>query len=127
MKKNLFTKIAAGALSAALSVTMLAGCGNKKTAATDDQGRTIISIGAWPVKEGKALDDANAKKERFEKANPDVVIQPDNWSFDLKSFYAKAAGGQLPTDFPIKLYRGASGHRGKLCGGLDGVLEKTRV
>ena len=99
MKKNLFTKIAAGALSAALSVTMLAGCGNKKSAATDDQGRTIISIGAWPVKEGKALDDANAKKERFEKANPDVVIQPDNWSFDLKSFYAKAAGGQLPTIF----------------------------
>ena len=89
MKKNLFTKIAAVSLSAALSVTMLAGCGNKKSAATDEQGRTIISIGAWPVKEGKALDDANAKKERFEKANPDVVIQPDNWSFDLKSFYAK--------------------------------------
>ena len=36
MKKNLFTKIAAGALSAALSVTMLAGCGNKKSAATKD-------------------------------------------------------------------------------------------
>lgn len=30
MKKNLFTKIAAVSLSAALSVTMLAGCGNKK-------------------------------------------------------------------------------------------------
>ena len=97
MKKNLFTKIAAVSLSAALSVTMLAGCGNKKSAATDEQGRTIISIGAWPVKEGKTLDDYNAQKDRFEQANPDVVIQPDNWTFDLKSFYAKAAGGQLPT------------------------------
>ena len=28
--------------------------------------------------------------------NTDFVIQPDNWSFDLKSFYAKAAGGQIP-------------------------------
>ena len=99
MKKGLFTKAAAIALSATLTVTTLVGCGNKKTATTDDQGRTIISVGGWPAQEGKTLDTYNAKKERFEKENPDVVIQPDNWMFDLKSFYPKAAGGQLPTIF----------------------------
>lgn len=99
MKKSLFKKITAAALAAALAATMLAGCGTDKSAQKDDQGRTIISIGAWPTKEGKDLDNINAKKERFEKDNPDVVIQPDNWTFDLKTFMAKAAGGQLPTLF----------------------------
>ena len=85
MKKSLFNKITAAALAAVLAATMLAGCGTDKSAQKDDQGRTIISIGAWPTREGKDLDSMNAKKERFEKDNPDVVIQPDNWTFDLKT------------------------------------------
>ena len=54
-------------------------------------------MGNWPSKEGQAKDNAEAMKIRFEQANPDVAIQPDPWSFELKTFYAKAAGGQLPT------------------------------
>ena len=38
-----------------------------------------------------------ARKARFEEENKDFVIQGDPWAFDLKSFYSKAAGGQLPT------------------------------
>lgn len=50
MKKSLFNKITAAALAAVLAATMLAGCGTDKSAQKDDQGRTIISIGAWPTK-----------------------------------------------------------------------------
>ena len=95
MSKNLFAKITAFALSAAMSVTLLSGCGNNVTD-KDEQGRTIISVGGWPTKEGKEKENIEAKKARFEEANKDFVIEPDSWIFDRKSFYAKAAAGKLP-------------------------------
>ena len=99
MKKSLFIKKAAAiALSAAMTVTALSGCGQKESI-KDENGRIKISVGAWPSKEGKELDSINQLKERYEKANPEYVIVPDNWQFDLKTFYAKAAGNNLPTVF----------------------------
>lgn len=86
--------------AAALSVSLFAGCG-KSVSDKDEQGRTVISVGSWPSKEGVDLDNATEKKARFEEANPDVVIEPDLWTFDRKTFYAKAAGGQLPTLYNV--------------------------
>lgn len=85
---------------AALSVVVcgFSGCGDNVND-KDSQGRTVVSVGGWPQKEGVALDKIEARKARFEEANPDVVIEPNAWQFDFKSFYAKAAGGQLPTVF----------------------------
>lgn len=85
------------ALFAALTMMTgaVAGCGGK-TSDKDSDGRTILSVGNWPDKESKEKENMEAKKEQFEKENNDVVIRPDNWTFDLKTFYAKAAGGQLP-------------------------------
>ena len=91
-------RVLALALALVLAASMLAGCSAKK-ADKDDQGRTIVSVGEWPSKEGKDLDLANERKARYEEANPDAVIEPDFWTFDRKTFYAKAAGGQLPTYF----------------------------
>lgn len=79
-----------------LSVSMFTGCGTDKND-KNEQGQTVISVGNWPTKEGQALTDITTRKERFEAANTDVVIEPDTWNFDRKTFYAKAAGGQLPT------------------------------
>ena len=79
-----------------LMCSSFVGCtGSEKTIA--DGEKTKISVGRWPSKEGKEKDDMEAKKARFEEANSEFEIVPDNWSFDLKSFYPKAAGGQLPT------------------------------
>ena len=75
--------------------TLLAGCGNT-TKDKNEQGQTVISVGDWPDKQGTALDNMNARKARFEESNPDVAIEPDLWKFERKTFYAKAAGGQLP-------------------------------
>jgi len=90
-----FRKIFSLLLAVLLMVSMLAGCGaggNDK----NENGQTVISVGNWPSKEGEDLDAKNARKDAFEASNPDVVIEPDLWAFDRKTFYAKAAGGQLP-------------------------------
>ncbi len=95
MKKRL---VKAVAMVAALTLTvgMLAGCGEKVND-KNEKGQTIVYTGGWPTKEGSNLDRHNARKELFMQNNSDVEIRPDTWSFDLKTFYAKAAGGQLPT------------------------------
>ncbi len=93
MKK--FIKIVSVVTALALSCGMLASCG--KATDKDEQGRTIVSVGNWPSKEGASLDAATERKAKFEAVNTDVVIEPDAWTFERKTFYAKAAGGQLPT------------------------------
>lgn len=95
-----YLKIFATTAALVLAVSCFSGCG-KKANDKDEQGRTILSVGEWPSKEGTELDNQNAKKARFEEANSDVVIQPDMWTFDRKTFYAKAAGGQLPGYFRV--------------------------
>lgn len=83
--------------AAAILCTSLAGCGGNN--ATTKDGKTQLVIGEWPTKEGPDKDNLDAHKERFEQENPDFEIVPDNWQFDLKTFYAKAAGGNLPNIF----------------------------
>lgn len=78
------------------SVFGLEGCGNK-IQDKDEQGRTIITVGGWPQNEGKAWDMMNRRKEIFEQENQDVSVKGDAWSFSIDTFYAKAAGGTLPT------------------------------
>ena len=85
--------------AAALSVSILGACGQKAANDKDEQGRTILTVGLWPDREGTALTTIEDRKTRFEKDNPDVVIERDYWSFDRRSFYAKASGGNLPTYF----------------------------
>lgn len=98
-KTRKITKVVGLMTAAALSVSILGACGQKAANDKDDQGRTILSVGLWPQKEGLALEQAEERKARFEKDNPDVVIERDYWTFDRKSFYAKAAGGKLPIYF----------------------------
>ena len=96
MKKKTILKALALCMAAAMAAGAVSGCsgsGGDK----DAQGRTTISVGNWPSKEGTELDTFNARKAAFEENNPDVVVEPDTWAFELKTFYAKAAGGQLPT------------------------------
>ena len=82
--------ITAGVLMAGVCTS----CGKGKD--KDAGGKTVITVGGWPSKEGQEKDDIEARKARFEEANPDISIKPDPWSFDFKTFYSKAAGGQLP-------------------------------
>lgn len=96
MKKTF--KMVAVVLTVVLSIGLFAGCGNKTTD-KNEQGQTMVSVGNWPTKEGTELENMESRKERFEAANKDAVIIPDSWTFDRKTFYAKAAGEQLPTAY----------------------------
>ena len=97
-KQNLIKSRKAVALLVAgvMVSSILSGCGNKTAKDTDESGRTVITVGSWPDKEGTELENMEARKAAFEKANPDVVVKPDQWKFERQTFYAKAAGGQLP-------------------------------
>ncbi|MCR4718661.1 MAG: extracellular solute-binding protein [Firmicutes bacterium] len=93
MKKT-FLKV----LSLCIAICMVSACTpNNAKNDKDEQGRTVISVGNWPSKEGANLDKYTNYKERFEEANPTMAIIPDTWGFDLQTFYSKAAAGQLPT------------------------------
>lgn len=96
--KNKLTKIIALGMAATLSVSVLAGCGAEK-GFRDEEGRLIVSVGGYPNKEGSHKENFDKKIVNFEAENPDIKIEPDTWIFDLQSFYAKAAGNQLPTTY----------------------------
>ncbi len=104
LKNNLKNSVAFKRIaSAAVALTMvtgiaaLSGCSGKQESGAD--GKVEISVANWPAKEGALLDANNKIKETFEKENPDITIVPDTWTFDLQSFYPKAAAGLLPTVF----------------------------
>lgn len=90
------------AIALGLAVTLLAAGATGCTKGSGDKtadGKTQITVGGWPQKKGTELDNYNARKEKFEADNDDASIVPDSWKFDLKTFYAKASGGQLPIVF----------------------------
>lgn len=83
-------------LAVMLTTVCCTSCG-KKAADTDENGRTILSVGAWPSKSGTSLETYERLKKEFEEENKDVVIEPDTWIFDLRTFYPKAEAGMLPS------------------------------
>ncbi len=111
------------ALVLALAAGMSAGC-SKKAQDTDAEGRTLITVGGYPVKEGTSKDSFDRKIASFEEANPDVKIKPDSWIFDLQSFYAKAAGGQLPTIYSTNFTEVEQCIKGGYSADITDVLKK---
>lgn len=94
MKLN---KILSCIIAVSIAVVAITGCTPSNTVNDkDEQGRTVISVGNWPATEGEYLTRITKQKAEFEEANPTMAIEPDTWTFDLQSFYSKAAGGQLP-------------------------------
>ena len=97
MKKFFYKKgkrIAALILAGAMTASLFTACG--KSADKDESGKTVISVGGWPEKNDNTYANYEEMRTEFEQENPDVSVVPDQWKFDLKSFYPKAAGGQLP-------------------------------
>ncbi|MBQ2613707.1 MAG: extracellular solute-binding protein [Clostridia bacterium] len=92
--KKMF-KVVALIAAIALMTGAFAGCGANQDD-KNEKGQTVIRVGGWPDKEGVELTNMEARKATFEAANADIAIEPDFWKFDRKTFYAKAAGGQLP-------------------------------
>lgn len=88
-------KIIATMLATVMAAGMLASCGG----GTTESGKVSLSVGGWPINEGKSLDDMNKKKDDFEAQYTDIEIVPDTWTWDIKTFYPKAEAGQMPDLF----------------------------
>lgn len=95
MKKSTLRGAAALGLSAIFAAT-LAGC----AAGGDDgagDGQLVVKIGNRPTtseeESRKTFDDLVAS---FEKANPDIDLQPEETKYDPTAFQAQLAGGNLP-------------------------------
>ncbi len=96
MKKMNLLKTVALFTAVSVMTVSLASCGTKVND-KDDQGRTVISVGGYPQSGDPGFEEMEIRREDFEAKNTDVVISENPWKFERKTFYAKAAGGQLPT------------------------------
>lgn len=97
MKKNL-KKMIALAMSVMLMVSCFSGCGKNQTD-KDEQGRTIISVGGYPVAEGESKKNFDRGIKKFMDKNPDAHVVGDTYAIDLTTLFTKGAAGQLPTVF----------------------------
>lgn len=93
-----FRKKLLSAVSLSLVFTMAftsTGCSPKK----ESSGKTQITVSNWPNKEANPIGyEAQMKRKAdFESQNPNIEIVPDEWTFELQTFNAKAEGGTLPT------------------------------
>ena len=68
--KKIFSKITVKWIALLSAAALLAGictsCG--QTSDKDNQGRTVISVGAWPQQDGEAKTNMEERKEMFEEA-----------------------------------------------------------
>lgn len=120
--KRVFAVILCFVMMAALFV----GCG-KKVNDKDEQGRTIVSVGNYPAEGTPSRETFDERLAKYESTNPDVAIRPLEWNFDLKSFYAQAAGGQLPTIFEANYTEVIPGASAGYLADLTDVLKKHGV
>ena len=92
-------RISAALMAAILSIGALCSCGTPK-----DDGRVKLEVGDW-VKKTATDEDKKIwadKLERFKKQYPDIdVIEGNTYQYDVKTFNARAAAGQLPTFLEI--------------------------
>jgi multiple sugar transport system substrate-binding protein len=87
-------KLVAATLAA---VTVLAACGSDEAG----DGRTVVKIAIDPGLEQGAVDAYNERVAQFEKANPDIDLQPQEYNWEATTFTAQLAGGTLPDVFTV--------------------------
>ncbi len=94
MRGTVLKKVVFLSLAAVLAFTASA-CSNQ---AADTDGKVVISVGHWPTEaEAQSYATMEAAKEKFETDNPNIVIEPDNYKYEVQTFTAKAAANQLAT------------------------------
>jgi len=91
--------VAVGVFSAGL----LSAC----TSDAADDGKVKITVASLiPGTEQAAFDAFDARVAEFEKANPDIDVQPVEYEWKATTFTAQLAGGTLPDVFRIPLTDG---------------------
>ena len=95
MRKEKMKKIIAVLLTAIMAMSVLAACVQK----TENDGKTVLTVGYWPDKKGEDLDRMNKIKDEFETKYPDIRIKADTSTYNLQTLYPKAEAGTMPDVF----------------------------
>ena len=96
MKSRSKTLVAAVAVFGV--VASLAAC----SAPSADDGKVTISVVSLiPGSDDSAFDAFNAQVAQFEKANPDIKVEPQEYEWTGPTFAAQLAGGTLPDVYTI--------------------------
>jgi multiple sugar transport system substrate-binding protein len=89
------------ALATVVALASLSAC---SSSGGDDSGKlklTVVSL--LPGSEKAAFDTFNARVAAFEKANPNIDVQPQEYEWQATTFASQLAGGTLPDVFEIPL------------------------
>lgn len=90
-------KVVALVMAVSVGAAMLSSCGGNKTATTEN-GKVVLTVGNWPDEDAnpKLYETRMKLKSDFEEKYPDIIVKPDNYMYDVRTFAAKAEGGTLP-------------------------------
>lgn len=91
LKGNL-KKVIALAAAAVLTVSSFAGCGGKDV----EDGKVKIRISHWPSETNVNYETREAERLKFMEEYPDIIVEPDSWTYEPQSFIMMASSGQLP-------------------------------
>ncbi len=84
-------------MAAVLGISMAAGCGTATNSGRNADGKITLEVGNWPdATRPESLEKSENWKKKFEEQNPDIAIVPNTYGYEVKTFIAKAAAGQLP-------------------------------
>jgi multiple sugar transport system substrate-binding protein len=89
------------ALATVVALASLTAC---SSSGGNDSGKlklTVVSL--LPGSEKAAFDTFNARVAAFEKANPNIDVQPQEYEWQATTFASQLAGGTLPDVFEIPL------------------------
>ena len=92
------------ALVAALSVTMLAGCGGKKSTESetnkDGSDKVKITLGIWPGEDlAENIPTFEGYQKTMQKLHPNVTCDPAPYTYATDTFVSLAQSGNCPTIF----------------------------
>jgi ABC-type glycerol-3-phosphate transport system substrate-binding protein len=90
------------ALVAALSVTMLAGCGTSSSNGTDssDSGNVTITLGIWPGEDlAENIPTFEGYQATMKELHPDITVEPASYTYATDTFVSLATSGNCPTIF----------------------------
>jgi len=97
MRKKLLSVL----LVASLATTMFTGCAkDEKGAGGEEGGKVTVNLGIWPSEE--LVDDVKTfegYKKTMAELHPNVIIEPDHYTYATDTFVSLAASGNCPTIF----------------------------
>ncbi|GAA3341289.1 extracellular solute-binding protein [Curtobacterium pusillum] len=124
--KRTALRTAAAIGTVAVLAAGLAACSSGGQAASDQ--KVTITVGDRPTKDQKAaLAQYNADIAAFEKANPNITLQPKTVTWDATTFDAQLAGGSLPDVLSVAFTEAKSLIANKQAADLTDTLKSTGV